>query len=153
MTTLTCDTRILDSIIRQVSKGDRGARIGFFEDSGKHPRSGEDAHTIAAINNFGAPEQNIPERPFVTDGAVEVVLASRRELLKGIRELHKGHKNALRFRLTEAADTQKFSILQKWWEAPFFYASNAESTIESKGVDRALHETDWLGDQIDIKYD
>jgi hypothetical protein len=152
MSKVTCDTKILDSMIRQVSKGDRSARIGFFDDSGKHPRSGATACEIAAINNFGAPESNIPERPFVTDGAYERELLSQDILRKGVRQAHQGRKT-FRKSLTEAAEAQKESIGAQLQLARFVYQGNAQSTVDSKGFNAPLFETGWLQKQIDIKYD
>ena len=152
MSKVTCDTKILDGLIRDVSKGDRSARIGFFDDSGKHPRSGATAYEVAAINNFGAPEANIPERPFVTDGAYERELLSQDILKKGVRQVHLG-KRTFKKSLSEAAEAQKESILAQLQIARFVYQPNAQTTVDSKGFNAPLFETGWLQKQIDIKYD
>lgn len=154
MSKVTCDTKILDSIIRDVSKGDRSARIGFFEDSGKHPRSGKDAYYIAAVNNNGAPEANIPERPFVTDGSAEVEIVTNAILRRAIRKVHQGGTTYDR-ELRKAAETQRDGILAQLILAPSnsAYPRNAQSTEDSKGFNAPLFETGWLQKQIDIKYD
>ena len=149
---VTCDTKILDSLIRQVSKGDLTGRAGFFEDSGEHPRSGATAYEIAAINNNGAPEANIPERPFVTDGAYEGELKTQAILSQSIRKVHRGQttfKKAHR----EASEVQRDYILAQLVLGPFVYAGNAQSTVDRKGRNMPLLETGWLQKQIDIKYD
>lgn len=150
--TLKCDTRILDKLIRQTSKGDKGAAIGYFDDSGKHPRSGATAYEIAAINNFGAPEANIPERPWVTDGAFEGELPTNASMKRGVRKIHKG-ASTFHKEIREAAKIQKNYISAQLVLAQFQYARNAEATIESKGFNAPMFETGWLQKQIDIKYD
>lgn len=150
--TLKCDTKILDSLIRQTSKGDKGAAIGYFDDSGKHPRSGATAYEIAAINNFGAPESNIPERPWVTDGAFEGELPTNASMKRGVRKIHKG-ASTFHKEIREAAKIQKNYISAQLVLAQFQYARNAEATIESKGFNSPMFETGWLQKQIDIKYD
>ena len=152
MSKVTCDTKLLDRLLRDVSKGDRSARVGFFEDSGEHPRSGATAYEVAAINNFGAPEVNIPERPFVTDGAYERELLSQDILKRNVRKVHQG-KQTYRKALSEAAEVQKEAILAQLQLARFVYAGNAQATIESKGFNAPMFETGWLQKQIDIKYD
>lgn len=152
MSKVTCDTKILDSLIRQTSKGDLTARAGFFEDSGEHPRSGATAYEIAAINNFGAPEANIPERPFVTDGAAEGELKTRTIMNNGVRKVHRGQTTFKKVH-REAAETQRDFILAQLILGPFVYTGNAQSTVDSKGFNAPLLETGWLQKQIDIKYD
>lgn len=148
------DSKILDSLIRQVSKGDQGARIGYFDDSGKHPRSKYNAYEIAAINNHGDASLKIPKRPFVTDGAYEGEARTESILRDSIRKIHKGqltYKKAIRV----AAQSQEEFITAQLIMAPWsgMYADNAQSTIASKGTNSPLFETGWLQKQIDIKYD
>jgi len=155
MSKVTCDTKLLDRLLRDVSKGDRSARVGFFEDSGEHPRSGATAYEVAAINNFGAPEVNIPERPFVTDGAMEGEMKTELKLKDAIRRVHQG-KTTYTKTLREAAEIQEEFILAQLILAPFsgVYPDNAEATQERKGGrNTPLFETGWLQKQIDIKYD
>lgn len=153
MSKVTCDTKILDSLIRQTSKGDLTARAGFFEDSGRHPRSGATAYEVAAINNNGAPEANIPERPFVTDGSAEGEMKTELLMNTSVRKVHKG-QTTFRKVHREAAEIQRDFILAQLILGPFTYVGNAQSTIDSKGGrDTPLLETGWLQKQIDIKYD
>jgi len=152
MSRVKSDTKILDSLIRQTSGGDISARAGFFEDSGKHPRSGEDAYYIAAVNNNGAPEANIPERPFVTDGAFERELLTQNILKRGVRLAHQG-KRTYQKSFRDATEAQKEGILAQLLLARFVYMDNAQSTVDSKGFNAPLYETGWLQKQIDIKYD
>lgn len=152
MAKVTLDTKVLDKILREVEKGDQSARIGYFEDSGEHPRSGKTAYEIASINNYGAPEAKIPARPFVTDGAYERELVSQLEMVKTIQQLHKG-SGTIRQGVKKAAEVQRDSIAAQLQLARFVYDGNTESTQRNKGFDAPLFETGWLQTKIDIKYD
>lgn len=152
MSDLKCDTKLLDRLIRQVEGGDKTARVGFFEDSGEHPRSHMTAYEIALINNYGSVKANIPERPFVTDGAYERELVAQADLRKGVRQVHQGKKTFSQA-LSVAAETQKDSIAAQLQLAKFVYAGNAPSTVENKGFNAPMFESGWLYQKIDIKYD
>lgn len=152
MSKVTSDMKILNSLVRQVFNGDKTAKVGFFEDSGPHPRSGANAYEIAAINNHGDTRLRIPARPFVTDGANERVMQTLTDLKKGVRKVHLGTSTFSK-ELRKGAVTQRDAILSQLLIAPFQYVRNAESTIENKGFNAPMRETGWLTKQIDIKYD
>ena len=144
------DTKLLDRLIDRASKGTVTARIGYFDDSGVHPRTKKTAGDIATINNNGAPKANIPERPFVTDGAYEGEIGTRNAMVAGYEKFQRGQTD-LKTSLRKAAEVQKFRINQKLQEAPFVYKENAPYTEEKKGFNRPLLETGWLEEKIDIK--
>lgn len=144
------DTKLLDRLIDRVEKGSVTARVGYFDDSGKHPRTKKTAADIATINNNGSVKANIPARPWVTDGAFEGELPTHREMRKYYERFVTGELD-LKESLRRAAQEQKFRILQKYDEAPAIYANNRPFTVEKKGFDMALFDTGWLQDKIDVK--
>jgi len=142
------ETKGLDRILRQAHKGDITARTGFFEDSGEHPRSGATAYEIASINNNGTTE--IPERPFMTDGAFERELQTAKALKDNYVRFQRG-THSLRQAIKDAANHQEQGILAYIALAPMIYQDNAQSTIDRKGFNAPLHEQGWLPKQIDTK--
>lgn len=144
------DTKLLDRIIDRAEKGSVTARVGYFDDSGKHPRTKKTAGDIATINNLGAPSKNIPQRPWIKDGAFEAELNTKRQAAKAYEEFQRG-KITLKQALVYPANAQKFQIQTVHLQAAKFYPANAKSTIEWKGFDSPLHHTGWLYDKIDIK--
>lgn len=144
------DTKGLNRLLMNAEKGSVTAHTGFFEDSGPHPRSGENAYTIAAVNNNGSDWQNIPERPFMDDGAFERELQTSDQLRKGYEKFQAGTMS-LRQAIKKAAYEQEQGILAYIALAPTMYADNAKSTIENKGFNAPLQETGWLPRQIDTK--
>lgn len=145
-----CDTMLLDRLISRVEKGSVTARVGYFDDSGVHPRTKKTAADIATINNEGAPDRNIPSRPWVTDGAYEAEFPTHREMRRFYERFVEG-KIDLKTALLKASQEQKFRIIQKYYEAPAVYKSNSPHTIDKKGFDRALFDKGWLQDKIDVK--
>lgn len=148
--TKKADTKLLDRLIDRAEKGSVTARVGYFDDSGKHPRTKKTAADIATINNNGYVKANIPARPWITDGAFEGELPTHREMRKYYERFVTGELD-LKESLRRAAQEQKFRILQKYDEAPAIYANNRPFTIEKKGFDMALFDTGWLQDKIDVK--
>lgn len=142
------DTKRLDKLIREVSKGNKTAQVGYFEDSGVHPRSGLSAADVARIQENGS--EHIPQRPWVTDGANEAHLPTQRAMKFALRKIQRGEMTVEQA-LRKAAEIQKFKITQVLDQAKFFYRENADSTIRTKGFNSPLLETGWIRDKIDIK--
>lgn len=144
------DTKLLDRIIDRAEKGSVSARIGYFDDSGKHPRTKKTAGDIATINHEDAPSKNIPARPWIKDGAYEGELPTNRQAAKAYEDFQAG-KISLQKAIQYPARQQMFAIKAVYADSLRFYARNADSTIEWKGFDHPLHHTGWLEDKIDIK--
>ena len=144
------DTKLLDRLIDRAEKGSVTARIGYFDDSGNHPRTKKTAGDIATINHEGAPSKNIPERPWIKDGSIEAEFTTRRQAAKAYEEFQAG-KISLQKALQYPANVQKFQIQTTHLQSAKFYPANATSTIEWKGFDNPLHYQGWLYDKIDVK--
>ena len=142
------DTKKLDRIIQRMEKGPVTARVGYFEDSGSHPRSGLTAGDIARIQHEGS--EHIPQRPWVTDGAEEARLPTERAMAAAYRKFQRGEVS-LQQAIRLATRIQEIRITQVLDEAPAFYQENAESTIKNKGFDHPLLEEGWIRDKIDTK--
>ena len=144
------DTAKLDKLISVVSKGGMKARVGYFEDSGTHPRSGLTAGDIARIQHEGS--KYIPQRPWVTDGANEAKLPTERAMKLAYQKVQKG-EITLKRAIEMAAGVQKYRITQVLDQAKSFYSNkpNAPSTVSKKGFDSPLLEIGWIRDKIDIK--
>lgn len=144
------DTKLLDRIIDRAEKGSVTARVGYFDDSGKHPRTKKTAADIATINHEGAPSKNIPERPWIKDGASDEELPTRRQARKAYEDFQEG-KISLQQAIQYPARQQMFAIKTVQANSLKLYKPNAESTVEWKGFNDPLHHTGWLYDKIDIK--
>jgi len=144
------DTKLLDRLIDRAEKGSVTARVGYFDDSGKHPRTNKTAADIATINNLGAPSKNIASRPWIKDGAMEATIRTQRQAAKAYEDFQRG-KITLKQALIHPANVQKHRIQIVHLQSAKFYKANEKSTIDWKGFDNPLHHTDWLYDKIDVK--
>lgn len=142
------DTKSLDRIVRQLeSVIGKKAQVGFF-DGKLHPGStdGTTEATVAAINEFGVPEDNIPERPFMFTTVVNT---------KALKEMARGFRTLLE-RPASSALAQLFRkparLMQKEMSATirgFSSPANAPFTVAKKGFDNPLVETGHMRDNVD----
>lgn len=146
------DVSGIDRLLNEGKNKEVRARVGYFEDSGVHPRSGETAADIAIINNEGSTDQNIPERPFVTDGANEGILRTELELARYYEKFQRG-EISLKNAILKVSKIQEESITSTLDLAPALYRANAPATIQRKGRDEPLNEFGWLRTKIDTKVD
>lgn len=144
------DTRLLDRLIDTAERGSVSARIGYFDDSGKHPRTGKTAADIATINHDGHAPSNIPARPWIKDGAFEAELPTSRQAARAYEDFQEG-KVTLQQAIQHPARQQMFRIKAIHADSLRFYDANAEATVGWKGFNNPLHHTGWLYDKIDIK--
>ena len=132
----------LERVRRSLLKAARShVEVGFF-DGRPHPKTGETVATVAAINEFGVAELNIPERPFMA--------ATARTTKVGVR---------MATELKHAIDNPRLSF--KWGQIGSFYADEIKTTIENfsqpgnapltislKGFDNPLVETGYMRDHV-----
>lgn len=135
--------RKLQRIKRALIKAARShVDVGYF-DARPHPKTGETEATVAAINEFGVPSLNIPERPFMAATS---------------RTTAVGFKIASEMKLALAGAKNPSSI---WGSIGGFYAKevsltiegfsqppNAPLTISLKGFDNPLVETGHMKDHV-----
>lgn len=129
------DKARLERIRRTLIKATRAhVDVGYF--GGRpHPKTGETEATVAAINEFGVPELNIPERPFMASTA---------------RSTKVGMQIGIEVSRVLNAQRSKFN----WGKMGNFYAKEVSATIEGfshpanapltislKGFDNPLVET------------
>lgn len=132
----------LERVRRSLLKAARShVDVGFF-DGRPHPKTGETVATVAAINEFGVAELNIPERPFMA--------ATARSTKVGMR---------MGQELKHAIANPRLSF--KWGQIGDFYAKEIKATIENfsqpgnapltislKGFDNPLVETGYMRDHV-----
>lgn len=138
------DVKDLKRIRRELIKAaSQVAQVGFF-DGDPHPNSPErSVAQIAAIQEFGLPEENIPERPFMAATASGTKVG--RPIAQALKALLRG-----------TADASNL-----WFAAGLFYAremsktisdfsvpANAPFTIAKKGFDNPLVETGHMRDSV-----
>ena len=133
----------LERIRRALIKAARShVEVGYF-DGRPHPKTGESEATVAAINEFGVPSLNIPERPFMA--------ATARNTAVGMKIA-----SEIKFALTGAKNPSSI-----WSPIGGFYARevslviegfsqppNAPLTISLKGFDDPLVETGHMKDNV-----
>lgn len=126
---------------------------GYFGDEAAHTRvdSGDRKSVLAraAINQFGAPSDNIPARPFLTAGFD----AERAVIEAAIDEAFKGTDGdalafTAAFRDAGKALTDGIARAVSEWDTP----PNAEYTILLKGFDDPLVETGKMGQSAIARY-
>lgn len=147
---VTSNTKSLDRIVRQLRKAaGHAVQVGYF-DGKTHPNTdGEHTEaTIAAINEFGVPEDNIPERPFM-------MTTARRT--RALREVARGYRTIIS-RPGVSAITHLLRkpgrVMQKEMSGvirDFSDPANAPATIAKKGFDNPLVETGHLRDSVDTR--
>ena len=118
--------------------------VGYF-DGKPHPKTGETEATIAAINEFGVPSLNIPERPFMA---------------ATIRDTKVGTKLAeeLKRNLTQQRARFSWKVVGKFYAnevavtiRDFSQPANAPLTISLKGFDNPLVETGHMMRNVDTR--
>lgn len=145
--TVKADMRKLSQLRRKLIKAaEQAIQVGFF-DGAPHPNApGHTVAEIAAINEFGLPSQNIPERPFM--------LASIRDtsapafIADGFKKMINGTGSAASMRSRAAKrmrDEMKVTIIE------FSEPGNAPFTIAKKGFDNPLTETGFLARSVKFK--
>lgn len=146
------ESALLDSLISEISKSPKKVNIGFFDEGERHPRSGESAPDIAAINNFGGESLDgfsvIPRRPFFDEAIRKGELEVEDVLSLSVLAFLTG-KESLKDSLEDIGN-EMFNQLFRTIRAGRF-KDNAELTIKLKGRNRPLFETGWLLTQIKIK--
>ncbi|OAJ35368.1 hypothetical protein [Piscirickettsia salmonis] len=139
--TAKLDIKINDKLLKSLEKTLKGAintralKVGFF--NGVKNDDKENSPTIAAIaraNEFGVPELNIPERPF----------------MQQTLEAHGFYKRSLAIRLgrvirgTRSLDAQLIAVGEKMASdikqtiTSGSFEKNADTTIARKGSDKPL---------------
>lgn len=64
-------------------------QVGWFE--AKY-EDGTPVSTVAMVQEFGAPEKNIPPRPFMRPAKMEHAQEWKEQFQKGAKDIHKGRK-------------------------------------------------------------
>jgi hypothetical protein len=116
-------------IKREIAKAKHAAvKIGVQADAGKH-QGGVDIVTVAAVNEFGAPRRNIPQRSFIrstTDEQRETTLLMSAVELERIYDGRSNVKKSLG-RLGQFMQDRIIAKINSGIPPP-----NAESTIRAK---------------------
>jgi hypothetical protein len=139
------DKRRLERLRRTLIKAARShVDIGFF-DGKPHPKTGESEATVAAINEFGVPSLNIPERPFMATAArnTQVGAAIALEMKRNLTN-QRGQ-----FRWNAIGDFYANEVkvtIEGFSEPP-----NAPLTISLKGFDNPLVETGHMMRNVDTR--
>ena len=134
--------RRLERIRRTLIKAARAhTDVGFF-DGRPHPKTGESVATVAAINEFGVPELNIPERPFMA------ATARTTEVGKSIAQ-------ELKRNLSTQRGAFRWSVVGRFYAGEvkatiedFSQPANAPLTISLKGFDNPLVETGYMMNHV-----
>lgn len=102
--------------------------------------------SLAYIHNFGAPEANIPARPFMVEGIEGVrEKITDRMYTVGTAALE-GNKQAVDMGLNAVGLTAQLGIQDKINDGPF--TPNAPSTVKAKGSDSPLIDTGQLRNAV-----
>ncbi|MGJ3499940.1 hypothetical protein PsalN5692_04028 (plasmid) [Piscirickettsia salmonis] len=154
--TASLNIKINDKLLKSLEKTLKGAintrvlKVGFF--NGVKNDDKENSPTIAAIaraNEFGVPEKNIPERPF----------------MQQTLEAHGFYKRSLAIRLgrvirgTRSIDGQLIAIGEKMASdikitiTSGDFAANAPSTIARKGSDKPLIDLGNMRSNVSYRID
>lgn len=123
---------------RQVGRVEDVA-VGFFD---------EHNATKAAVNEFGVPENNIPERPFMRTALDAKALKYFFMIEEGLGEVvdGKGNPKAIPIKVgIEARNDIINSIHSGSW------APNKASTIENKGSSKPLVDTGEMQQSVEFK--
>lgn len=133
----TFDTRKLDRLARELRKIPIDvAQVGIFGGEPHKNAEGLTVATVAAINEFGSEEQNIPERPFIQVTA----LTSKFHvpMSQGFKSVLAGTGTTRQMIVKSAKKmTQDMKEVIEGFSIP----PNSETTIEKKGFDNPLIET------------
>ena len=116
----------LDRLIKEAGRrGPRAVRFGYIDDAAYD--DGTRIADVAAINEFGAPERGIPERPAFRRALQQMLPDLRRELRRGF-DARKGYVDRPTVeRIGKVAQGQvKASILN------LLLPANAPATLERK---------------------
>lgn len=153
------DFKLLDRLITTVEqemKAPTSCQVGYFDDGDRHPRSGESAPYIAAINNNGGTvvENNtevfIPSRPFIRDGLSEGEIPAAKEMRASWERFQAG-KESIESALENIGVEVLYFVNNALDEAPGRYLPNAPYTEKMKGFNRPLYETGWLRTKTDTR--
>ena len=132
--------RNLEQFLRTAGKGGvSGVRVGFFSTARYDDDDGTPVATVAAVNEFGSRQANIPERPFFR---------------QAIAKMEDGVPAIIRGRI----DPQRMVIDDRLANQVGAYAagqvreritdlrepSNSPATIEAKGSDNPLIDTGFM---------
>ncbi len=145
--TVKADMRKLSEIRRKLIKAaEQAIQVGFF-DGVPHPNApGRTIAEIAAINEFGLPSQNIPERPFMLasirdTSAPSFIAAGFKKMINGTGSVASMRSNTAK----RMRDEMKITIIE------FSEPGNAPFTIAKKGFDNPLTETGTLAQSVKFK--
>ena len=148
--TVKLDMKPLMRIRRQLEEATKShVKVGFF-DSKPHPEEpfGLDLPSIANIQEYGAPEANIPPRPFMsetfrTTRVYQAFKAGLDLLFRGVAT-DPGHSiwtQAGKFLAKEMSGN-----IADWSEP-----ANAPRTVAKKGFDDPLIETGFMRDNVEYR--
>lgn len=132
----------VDDILAAVRElGARDVKVGFPEKTGG--RSGDELNnpTLAYIHEYGAPEANIPERPFLVSG-VESSLPTVTKIMKEGAKAALAGRNTAGQTLNTVGLVAQGAVQKKIVDGPFI--PNAPGTVQRKGSDRPLIDTGAL---------
>lgn len=144
---VTADTKGLKEIRRRlIAATAQHVQVGFF---GGQPHPNAPEHTvaeIAAIQEFGLPSQNIPERPFIAATVrstnVGNTLAKSMKRFLNRTEIVQGVWTAAGIKLV-----RDMQLVITEFSSP----ANAPFTVAKKGFDNPLIETGHMRDSVDFK--
>ena len=129
-----------------LKKHDVNVRVGIFSDEkggGEEREGGLTNVEIAAVHEFGAPEANIPERPFIRstfDAYKQEYAEMVTKVLRGVIEGKLGVKQALD--LVGAKMVADINKVVRQTQGPAYgFAPLKPETIDRKGSSRPLIDT------------
>ena len=133
----------VDDILAAVRElGARDVKVGFPEKTGgRGEADGLNNPTLAYIHEYGAPEANIPERPFLVVG-VESALPAVTKVMKDGAKAALAGRNTAGQTLNTVGLVAQGAVQKKIVDGPFI--PNAPGTVQRKGSDRPLIDTGAL---------
>lgn len=133
-----------------ITRLEEGARVtvdvGWFRD--QRLKTGEQTASVAAIQEFGAPEANIPARPMLASTFDEKRRQHRALYRKAWGDIAEGKRRVERALLLFGNEVRS-DVVDKITDGPF--EPNAPSTIARKGVDNPLIDTGTMRDQVSVE--
>jgi hypothetical protein len=132
----------VDDILAAVrALGAQDVKVGFTETTGNRGGDGLNNPTLAYIHEYGAPEANIPERPFLVVGVESALPAVTKVMKDGAKAALTGRDTAKQTLNTVGLVAQG-AVQKKIVDGPF--VPNAPGTVQRKGSDRPLIDTGAL---------
>jgi hypothetical protein len=124
--------------------------VGFLDGKAHpaEPPGGLNLPSIALIQEFGAPEANIPPRPFMsetfrTSKAFKFAAAKLRMIFRG---MNTDVRHSLFYLLGKFVAGEMSRNIKDWSEP-----ANAPFTVDKKGFNDPLVETGFMRDNVDIR--